>query len=59
MSCVLWQVHAFLRGFRDLIPIAWIRMFDAEELQLLLTGKSTVSLSSPLGRKALRQKGCV
>jgi hypothetical protein len=32
-------VHAFVRGFRDLIPMAWLRMFDAEELQLLIGGQ--------------------
>jgi len=33
------QVQAFLRGFRDLIPMPWLRMFGAEELQILLTGE--------------------
>lgn len=33
------QAQAFLRGFRDLIPMAWLRMFGAEELQILLTGE--------------------
>ncbi len=32
------QAQAFLRGFRDLIPSTWLRMFGAEELQILLTG---------------------
>lgn len=30
--------HAFLRGFRCLIPTEWIRMFDHNELQLLIGG---------------------
>lgn len=34
-----YQAQAFLRGFRDLIPTKWLRMFGAEELQLLLTGE--------------------
>ncbi|EWM29600.1 e3 ubiquitin-protein ligase upl6 [Nannochloropsis gaditana] len=33
------QAQAFLRGFRDLIPMPWLRMFGAEELQILLTGE--------------------
>jgi ubiquitin-protein ligase E3 C len=33
------QVQAFLKGFRDLVPMAWTQMFDAEELQLLITGE--------------------
>ena len=32
------QVAAFLRGFRDLLPIPWLRMFGPRELQLLLGG---------------------
>lgn len=32
------QAQAFLRGFRDLIPSTWLRMFGAEELAILLTG---------------------
>lgn len=33
------QAQAFLRGFRDLIPSTWLRMFGAEELGILLTGE--------------------
>lgn len=32
-------MRAFLRGFRDLIPLAWLRMFGAEEVQQLLGGQ--------------------
>jgi ubiquitin-protein ligase E3 C len=32
------QCRALLRGFRDLIPVGWIRMFSARELQLLIGG---------------------
>jgi len=32
------QSRAFLRGFHDLIPVDWIRMFDARELQMLISG---------------------
>jgi ubiquitin-protein ligase E3 C len=32
------QVKAFLRGFRQLVPITWMRMFGPSELQTLLGG---------------------
>lgn len=32
-------VRAFLRGFHEVIPLTWIRMFSADELQLLLSGR--------------------
>lgn len=32
------QCHALLQGFRTLIPLEWIRMFNTHELQLLLSG---------------------
>jgi ubiquitin-protein ligase E3 C len=32
------QSKAFLTGFRELIPINWIRMFNPHELQLLIAG---------------------
>ena len=31
-------VRAFLRGFRDLIPAAWVRLFAAHELQKIISG---------------------
>lgn len=34
------QSRAFLRGFHDLIPVDWIRMFDARELQMVIGGES-------------------
>lgn len=30
--------RAFLKGFRVMIPIEWIRMFNIQELQLLISG---------------------
>ena len=32
------QCFAFLRGFRKLVPVRWIRMFSASELRLLICG---------------------
>mmetsp|Transcript_14416 Transcript_14416/g.21644 ORF Transcript_14416/g.21644 Transcript_14416/m.21644 type:complete len:1114 (+) Transcript_14416:66-3407(+) len=32
------QSRAFLSGFRDLIPVEWIRMFNSQELQRLIGG---------------------
>ena len=31
-------VKAFLRGFRDLIPAPWVRLFAAHELQKIISG---------------------
>ena len=36
------QTRAFLRGFRDLIPASWVRIFSAHELQKLVSGDDTV-----------------
>jgi ubiquitin-protein ligase E3 C len=36
------QTNAFLRGFRDLIPAAWVRLFSPNELQKLISGDDTV-----------------
>jgi ubiquitin-protein ligase E3 C len=33
---------AFLRGFRDLIPASWVRLFSAYELQKLISGDDSV-----------------
>ena len=33
---------AFLRGFRDLIPASWVRLFSAYELQKLISGDDAV-----------------
>eukprot|EP00592_Proboscia_alata_P011791 CAMPEP_0194385656 /NCGR_PEP_ID=MMETSP0174-20130528/81579_1 /TAXON_ID=216777 /ORGANISM="Proboscia alata, Strain PI-D3" /LENGTH=1107 /DNA_ID=CAMNT_0039173999 /DNA_START=1013 /DNA_END=4336 /DNA_ORIENTATION=- len=32
------QTKAFLRGFRDIIPASWVRLFSANELQKLISG---------------------
>jgi len=32
------QSRAFLRGFRTMIPLPWLRMFNTKELQLLISG---------------------
>ena len=32
------QCRAFLSGFRVMIPLEWIRMFNTKELQLLISG---------------------
>ena len=37
------QTNAFLRGFRDLIPAAWVRLFSPYELQKLISGDDTVN----------------
>jgi ubiquitin-protein ligase E3 C len=34
--------RAFLRGFRDLIPASWVRLFSAYELQKMISGDDTV-----------------
>lgn len=36
------QTKAFLRGFRDLIPAAWVRLFSAYELQKLISGDDSI-----------------
>ena len=36
------QTNAFLSGFRDLIPAAWVRLFSPYELQRLIGGDDTV-----------------
>ena len=36
------QTRAFLRGFRDLIPASWVRLFSALELQKLISGDDSV-----------------
>jgi len=33
------QSAAFLRGFADVMRLGWVRVFDAAELQLLISGK--------------------
>jgi ubiquitin-protein ligase E3 C len=36
------QTQAFLRGFRDLIPAAWVRLFSPYELQKVISGDDSV-----------------
>eukprot|EP00529_Nitzschia_sp_RCC80_P008711 CAMPEP_0113504138 /NCGR_PEP_ID=MMETSP0014_2-20120614/34557_1 /TAXON_ID=2857 /ORGANISM="Nitzschia sp." /LENGTH=1177 /DNA_ID=CAMNT_0000399231 /DNA_START=113 /DNA_END=3643 /DNA_ORIENTATION=- /assembly_acc=CAM_ASM_000159 len=36
------QTKAFLRGFRDLIPVSWVRLFSCTELQKLISGDDAV-----------------
>lgn len=36
------QTKAFLRGFRDLIPASWVRLFSAYELQKLISGDDSL-----------------
>lgn len=36
------QTHALLRGFRDLIPAPWVRLFSGYELQKLISGDDTI-----------------
>lgn len=36
------QTRAFLRGFRDLIKVAWVRLFSAKELQKLISGDDSI-----------------
>lgn len=36
------QTKAFLRGFRDLIPGSWVRLFSAHELQKLISGDDSL-----------------
>jgi E3 ubiquitin-protein ligase HUWE1 len=39
------QIDAFLQGFRDLVPAHLIRIFDHEELELMLSGLPTVDVA--------------
>ena len=36
------QTRAFLRGFRDLVPTPWLRLFSSYELQKLISGDDTI-----------------
>ncbi|CAH8617481.1 unnamed protein product [Heterobilharzia americana] len=36
------HVKAFIMGLNDIIPINWLRLFDAEELQTLISGADSV-----------------
>ncbi|VEL25332.1 unnamed protein product, partial [Protopolystoma xenopodis] len=36
------QVRAFVAGLNDVVCIDWLRLFDAEELQTLISGADTL-----------------
>ena len=36
------QTHAFLQGFRDIIPAPWVRLFSAYEFQKLISGDDAI-----------------
>ena len=36
------QTRAFLNGFRDLIKVAWVRLFSAKELQKMISGDDSI-----------------
>jgi ubiquitin-protein ligase E3 C len=36
------QTHAFLDGFREIIPVSWVRLFSAKELQKLISGDDSI-----------------
>jgi len=36
------QTHAFLHGFRDIIPAPWVRLFSAYEFQKLISGDDAI-----------------
>lgn len=40
------QTQAFLRGLSDVVPLQWLQMFSAEELQHLVSGTSE-GITSP------------
>jgi ubiquitin-protein ligase E3 C len=42
------QARAFLSGLRELIPLAWVRMFNPAELQLLLGGRDDLDVAAVL-----------
>ncbi|KAL3925251.1 MAG: hypothetical protein SGILL_000529 [Bacillariaceae sp.] len=36
------QTRAFLDGFRGIIPVSWVRLFSAKELQKLISGDDSI-----------------
>jgi len=38
------EVGAFLRGFREVVPLPWMRFFGPSELQLLLSGQEVADV---------------
>ncbi|CAM9930780.1 unnamed protein product [Discosporangium mesarthrocarpum] len=51
------QCRAFLRGFRDLIPVEWIRLFNARELQMLIGGEDQRAVDVDDLKKNTRYSG--
>ena len=52
------QTKAFLRGFRDLIPASWVRLFSANELQNLISGDDSVrGIDVPSLKRAINYLG--
>lgn len=52
------QTRAFLRGFRDLIPASWVRLFSANELQKLISGDDSVrGINVPSLRQSMHYLG--
>jgi ubiquitin-protein ligase E3 C len=52
------QTRAFLRGFRDLIPASWVRLFSANELQNLISGDDSVrGIDVPSLKRAINYLG--
>mmetsp|Transcript_2530 Transcript_2530/g.5561 ORF Transcript_2530/g.5561 Transcript_2530/m.5561 type:complete len:1509 (-) Transcript_2530:253-4779(-) len=47
------QTHAFLKGFRDLIPAPWVRLFSAYEFQKLISGDDAVKGIDVMGMAAV------
>ena len=43
-TAIRQQIDAFLRGFRELIPADMISIFDAEELELLISGLPDIDI---------------
>ncbi|GKY92266.1 hypothetical protein MPSEU_000197700 [Mayamaea pseudoterrestris] len=46
---------AFLRGFRDLVPAPWVRLFSAYELQKLISGDDSIKAIDVASLKASMQ----
>ncbi|KAG7365330.1 HECT-domain ubiquitin-transferase [Nitzschia inconspicua] len=36
------QTRSFLEGFREIVPVSWVRLFSAKELQKLISGDDSV-----------------
>ena len=43
-AAILKQLNAFLEGFHDLVPAELVSIFDAQELELLISGLPTIDL---------------